>query len=192
MNGKANTEKLLERELVFAGRLLVLQKDKVKLAGGHVTHREVVRHPGAVAIAPVDAAGNLVLVRQYRYPVDEELLEVPAGKLEKGEEPLATAHRELAEETGLVALYMQPVAVFFTTPGFCDERMHLFLATGLRQAPEADIHPDADEAIKVERIPLGEAVEMCADGRIRDAKTMAAVFLVRGALGDAPAMGTGE
>lgn len=155
----------------------------MELAGGYVTHREVVVHPGAVAIAPVDDAGNLVLVRQYRYPVLEELVEVPAGKLEKGEDPLGTARRELAEETGLTADTMQPMAVFYTTPGFCDEKMHLFLATGLHPAATADIHPDADEVIQVDCVPLDEAVQMCADGRIRDAKTISAVFLARATLG---------
>ena len=175
-------ETKLDGEVVFSGRLLTVRKDRVALAGGGVTSREVVLHPGAVALAAVDGDGNFIFVRQYRYPVGVELWEVPAGKLEPGEEPFRAAHRELAEETGLAATMMQPLTVFFTTPGFCDEKMHLFLATGLGPARPSDIRPDDDEFIEVERVPLDEAVLMAVDGRIKDAKTIAAIFLARAAL----------
>jgi ADP-ribose diphosphatase len=134
--------------------------------------REIVEHPGAVAIVPVDAEGGLVLVRQLREPARAQLLELPAGTLEKGESPLATAKRELAEETGLSGGRWRELASFYTTPGFCREYMHLFLAEDL-DAGEAQ--QEADEAIELVRIPRDALETILVE--IEDAKTLVGLLL---------------
>jgi ADP-ribose diphosphatase len=134
--------------------------------------REIVEHPGAVAIVAVDAQGAVTLVRQLREPARAELLELPAGTLEEGEEPLATAKRELAEETGLHGGRWSKLGSFYTTPGFCREYMHVFLAEGL-DAGEAQ--PEADESIELVRVPREELEARLAE--IEDAKTIAGLLL---------------
>jgi ADP-ribose pyrophosphatase len=134
--------------------------------------REVVEHPGAVAIVAVDRDGFVALVRQLREPARKHLLELPAGTLEPGEEPEATARRELAEETGLTGGRWREAAAFWTTPGFCRERMHLFVAEGVEQGEQA---PAADEEIELVRIPVGELESLVPE--LEDAKTIAGVLL---------------
>lgn len=144
---------------------------------GTEAEMEVVRHPGAAAAVPLHTGGaepEVTLIRQYRYAAGGEILEVPAGKLEEDEEPAACARRELEEEVGLRASELHGLTSLFTTPGFTDERMHLFAATGLEQVG-AD-HQD-HEFIDVERVTLGRALEMAASGEIEDGKSVAALFL---------------
>jgi ADP-ribose pyrophosphatase len=133
--------------------------------------REIVEHPGSVAILAVDADDRAVLVRQLREPARKELLELPAGGLEPGEEPLASARRELREESGLHGGDWHEAAAFWTTPGFCNEHMHLFFATGVA---EGEAEADDDESIEIVRVPVAELADML--GEIEDAKTLAGVL----------------
>ena len=177
------TEKTIASQELYAGRIIRVRRDTVRLPDGRETVREVVAHPGAVAIVPVDA-GEVLFVRQYRYPAGEVLLEVPAGKLEPGEDPLDCARRELTEEIGRRAERLAFLGMFYTTPGFCDEKMHVFLASGLQAADEADGGRDADEFLDVVKIPLTEALAMLAAGELRDGKTIAALAMAGRRLAD--------
>ena len=158
---------------IYRGTVVHLTIEEVTLPNGHVTSLEIVRHPGASAIAALDEHGAITLLRQYRHAVGGYLWEVPAGKLDPGESPALCAARELAEEAGLVATRMEPVGSIVTCPGFCDEVIHLFVATELRKVPTA---LEADEVIDtVTTVPLAQAMEMVRSGEIRDAKTIAAL-----------------
>jgi len=156
-----------EARTVYDGKLIDVTLERW---GEH--EREIVEHPGAVAIVAVDAEERVTLVRQLREPARKELLELPAGTLEKGEEPLATARRELEEETGLRDGSWRELAAFYTTPGFCRERMRLFVAEGVE---EGEARPAADEAIELVRVPVGELRERVRE--LEDAKTIAGVLL---------------
>lgn len=161
---------------VYEGRIVSLDVDEVEEPGGVRATREVARHRGSVAALAVHDDGQVVLIRQYRYPVDDGVWELPAGRLDPGETALEGARRELEEETGLRAASIEPMGVFYTTPGFCDEVMHLFRATGLTQGPP---RPEADERIEVRTLPLGEARAMIESGAIREGKTLVALLLER-------------
>ena len=159
----------LSDELVFQGTLIDVSHMTVRLPNGREALREVVRHKGAAAVVPVDAQGMVTLVRQHRVVVDLMTLEIPAGKLDYvGEDPLACAHRELEEETGLRAGKMEKLTHVVTTPGFCTEQIGLYLATELSQHED---HPDPDEFLHVVKMPLSEAVGRVMSGELRDAKT---------------------
>ena len=169
----------ISTERIYGGRLLHLELLRVRGPDGEVHEREVVRHPGAVAIVPLLEEGErrkVILVRQYRAPVDRELLEIPAGTLEPGESPLECAKRELAEETGYCAQAWEKLAEFHTTPGFCDERMVLYLARELE--PLGKNHPDEDEFLRVEAVPLNELERMLLSGELGDAKTLIGLLLL--------------
>ena len=170
-------ETKISGRLVYEGRILDFEVDRVRLPSGAEAEREVVRHKGAVVVLPLHENGRVELVRQYRYPPDEILLELPAGKLDPGEEPRECAMRELAEETGWCAGEIHELGSFFTTPGFSDEVLHAFVATGLEPAP--DVAPDPDEAIEIVTMTIEELFEACREGRIRDGKTLAALLLAR-------------
>jgi len=158
---------------LYRGRIVHLTEEDVVLPNGHAVTLEIVRHPGAAAIVALDAADGVTLLRQYRHAVGGYLWEVPAGKLDPGEAPAACAVRELAEEAGLAAHRWEELGAIVTCPGFCDERIHLFLATGLRTVPMAR---GADEVItEVAVVPLAEAMQMIRRGEIRDGKTIAAL-----------------
>ncbi|MEW6335911.1 MAG: NUDIX domain-containing protein [Acidobacteriota bacterium] len=169
------TETRIDGRRVYEGRIVAVEVDRVRLADGAETLREVVRHPGAVVVVPLRADGRVLLERQFRYPVGRVLLELPAGKLEPGEAPESCARRELAEEIGQAAAAWRPLARFFSAPGFCDEVMHCFLATGLTPVDGAE--PDEDERIEVAAMPLAEAIARVESGEICDAKTVAALLL---------------
>ncbi len=168
-------EKLLARHPAFEGRMLHVFNDDVEI-GGHKTTREVVLHPGASAIIPVTEEGNVLFVRQYRYAVEVPLLEIPAGKLDKGEDPDTCAARELTEETGYKTDHMVKLGYVYTTPGFCNETIHLYLADHLVKAHQ---HLDQDEYLDVIAIPLSRVWDMIAKGEICDAKTLAAFAMAR-------------
>lgn len=159
---------------VYAGRVLSLDVDEVEEPGGVRAIREAVRHSGSVATLAVHDDGRVVLVRQYRYPVDRQVWELPAGRRDPAESPEAGARRELEEETGLRAARLEPLVTFFTTPGFCDEVMHLFRATGLRQD---EARPEEDERIEVRAVPIEEARAMIGRGEIQEGKTLVALLL---------------
>ncbi|HET6380808.1 MAG TPA: NUDIX hydrolase [candidate division Zixibacteria bacterium] len=156
----------------FEGRLISLRLDRVRLRSGRTATREVVEHPGAVGIVAWDGA-RLAMVSQWRHAVSATLLEIPAGTLDPGEEPLATARRELAEECSLAADNWERGPSFYTAPGFCTERLTLFLATGLH---EVDGHPEADEELTPSWLTLDEALVAVDDGRVVDAKSIVAIL----------------
>lgn len=162
----------IERRRVFQGRVVDLSVDRVRLPNGNVCDLELVRHPGAAAIVPVDAGGNVVLVRQYRYAAGGWLLEVPAGKLDSSEAPEMCATREVEEETGLRPGRLESLGWIWTTPGFTDEKIWLFLATELSPS-ESALQPN--EILTVRRMPLAEAVGLALHGEIRDAKSVCAL-----------------
>ena len=166
-------EKKLTSRQVFDGVVVKLFVDEVELPNGEKSVREIVRHPGAVCVVPVDNDGNVIMVRQYRYAFSQVLLEIPAGKLEKGEEPLPAAMRELEEETGTVAGKMEYLGELYTTVAIFDEKIHMYLATDLTYK---DAHPDQDEFLEVEKVPLDTLVKMVMDGEIKDSKTQVAIL----------------
>ena len=155
----------------WTGRRIRVRVDEVERADGHRTTREIVEHPGAVGILAWDGT-RVAMVRQWRHPTGQNLLEIPAGTLEQGEPPAETARRELAEEVGLAAATWLDGPRFYTAPGFCDELMHLYLATDLRAA---DGESDPDEMLEASWMTLDDAIAAVDDGRIIDAKTIAAI-----------------
>lgn len=167
---------------IYSGRVINLDVDRVRFPGGTTGELEMVRHPGASAVVPFlsDPAGadpQLLLIRQYRYAAGGYLYEIPAGRLNPGEDPLACAHRELREETGCAAASIEPLFWMFTTPGFTDERIHVFLASGLTTGETAR---DADEFLDVTPMPLSRVLEMIGRGEIQDAKTALAILFAAG------------
>ena len=167
------TEKTLSASTVFQGKVLHLHVDTVELPNGHTSTREVVGHPGGVAVVALTEDRHVLLVRQYRYPYGEVVTEIPAGKRDAGEEPLTTGRRELEEETGYVADSFTSLGTLYPTPGYCDEVIYLYLATDLHPATA---HPDADEFLEVERRPIEDLVTDILEGKIPDAKTQTAVL----------------
>lgn len=170
-------EQPLETQEVYRGRILRVEKMTVRLPNGALAQREIVRHQGACAIVAVDEGGRVALVRQYRAPLDDLLLEVPAGKLEPGEDPLACARRELWEETGLTGGRWQKLTELLSTPGFCDEKLHVYLAEGVQLG---EGHPDADEFVETEWLPLQQAVAQAYAGQLTDGKTIVGLLLAAG------------
>ena len=168
-------ETTVKRNVIHRGRVVTLRCDDALLPNGKPCLREVVDHPGGVCVAALTEENELLLVRQFRYPYGEILLELPAGKLEYGEDPLPAGRRELLEETGAVARSYEDLGVFYPTPGYCGEKIYMYLARGLRfEAPR----PDEDEFLQCVRIPLEEAVRMVMEGGIPDGKTQAGVLKV--------------
>lgn len=170
-------EKLIEKEIkankLYDGRVINLRVDDVLLPDGRPAKREYVQHRGGAAILAMDDEGMVYMVRQFRYPYRETLLEIPAGKLEAGEEPIVTATRELAEETGLIAERLAPYGVIYPSPGYTDEKLYIFFASGLRQR---EAHPDADEFLNVVRMPFEQALQGVLTGDIKDSKTCYAIL----------------
>ncbi|MDR1532802.1 MAG: NUDIX hydrolase [Clostridiales bacterium] len=164
---------LIESKETYRGKIITVNMDTIMLPNGERTVREIVRRGGAAAVLPVDANGNIIFVRQYRHPARAFTLELPAGMLDEGEEPEACARRELEEETGMVAGEIRPFFKMYPTIGLCDETLHLFLASDLRQGTQ---HTDPDEFVEVERYSPEEAAAMIFDGRIMDGKTIAGVL----------------
>ena len=167
------SEKILTTERVYEGKIINLEITSVTLPDGNPAKREIVRHPGGVGVVALDEEKNIYLVKQYRVPYDDILLEIPAGKLDRGEEPLKAAKRELLEETGLKTDDIQYMGDFYPTVGFCDEILRMFVATGLKQG---DAKPDEDEFVSVVKMPFCEAVELVLNGKIKDGKTIAAIL----------------
>lgn len=165
--------KILNSHKVFDGRVFKVTVDTV--SEGDLTYqRDVVHHPGSAVIVPVHDDGTVSLVRQYRHPAVRYLLEVPAGTLDDGERPEAGAARELEEELGLIAQRLEKLSEFFVSPGFLEEKMWVYLATGLS---EGKAQPDEDEVLDVVRLPIGDALEMISSGEIQDAKTIIGLIL---------------
>ena len=167
------TEKTIRREDKFQGRILSVHVDTVLLPNGNTSTREVVDHVDGVAVLPLDERNNVLTVTQYRYVFGRTLLEIPAGKLDPGEDPVTGALRELKEETGAVPDTFLPLGRIIPAPGCYGEVLHLFLAKGLHMEEQ---HLVPDEFLNVERIPFNEMVHRCLNGEIEDAKTVAAVL----------------
>lgn len=167
-------EKKIASEKVYQGSFLQMFRDSVRLPNGHEASREYVKHPGATAVVAITEDGRIAMVWQYRYPVGKVMLEIPAGKLDAGEEPLVCAKRELKEETGYVAQSWTKLTSLLTTPGFTDEVIHLYKAEQMRFDMAC---PDEDEFIHVELYTPKELRAMIADGTIDDAKTIVALLM---------------
>jgi len=167
------TEKTLSREEIYRGKVVDLHKDRILLPDGREGIREVMEHPGGVTVLPLDEQGNVYCVRQFRYPLGQHLLEVPAGKLERGEDPLECAVRELSEETGFTADRLIDLGKIYPSPGYSAETLYLYLALGLHAGK---MHPDEGEFLDVEPHPLAELTEMIMLGQLSDGKTVAAVL----------------
>jgi ADP-ribose pyrophosphatase len=164
---------LLKRRQIFQGRVVDLSVDRVKMPNGKTSELEVIRHPGAAAMVPLTDAGDVILVRQYRYAIGSWLLEVPAGKLDTGEAPELCAARELVEEVGMQPAELVPLGWIWTTPGFTDEKIWLYLARGLSPAKQ-DLQDD--EVLSVETHPLSEAIAMVHRGEICDGKSVCSLL----------------
>ncbi len=170
-------EKQLSHQYFFEGKIMKARLDEVLLPNGRKARREVCEHVGGVGVLPVDRSGNVILVRQFRYPYDTELLEIPAGKLDHGAEDFAACGaRELKEETGCTAGRIVPLGAQYPSPGFLTEVVHLFAALDLT---EGEMQPDEDEFVEVVRLPIAEVEAMIARDEIRDAKTIVAMYRAR-------------
>jgi ADP-ribose diphosphatase len=181
-------EKRLEVHRIYTGRVINLDLDRIELPNGAVAELEIIRHPGASAIVPIlgdwtVADPTIVLIRQFRHAADGYLYEVPAGRLNDGENPAECAMRELAEETGYRAGRVERLFSMFTTPGFTDERIHVFRAVDLREGASAR---EADEILDLQPMPLSRAVELIERGEIEDAKTALSLLFVARFRGRAP------
>lgn len=169
--------KVLKSEKRYAGKVFDLIIDEIEYPSGNRAIREVARHPGGAVVVPFLDDSTIVLVRQFRYPTQEELYELPAGKLNEGEDPLDCAKRELEEETGFSARSFRKLTAIYTTPGFCTEQLHIFLATELRETETGQRLEEGELNLTVERVPLKKAIGMIDSGTIVDGKTICGILL---------------
>ena len=179
MDKKLYEEKVSSRE-IFKGKILKLYFDQVRLPNNRITTREKVEHPGAVAVVPITNENEVILVKQYRYPVDTVLTEIPAGKLDGTEPPIECARRELKEEVGGQGGNFIHLAQIFTSPGFSSEKMDIYL---VRDFEEKENNPDDDEFLHIIKIKLKDCLEMIKNGEINDAKSIIGIMMARDYLG---------
>jgi ADP-ribose pyrophosphatase len=165
---------LVHSETVYEGRAVSIRRDEVRLPDGKTTRLEIVEHVGSVVIVPLDEQGRIYFVRQYRHATGQEMLELPAGTLRSGEDPLACAAREIREETGMAAEHLRELGGFYLAPGYSTEYMRVFLATGLSESP---LDQDEDEFVEPVIIPAAEGLELARGSKIADAKSLAALLL---------------
>ncbi|MCF6459709.1 NUDIX hydrolase [Clostridium sp. Cult3] len=166
-------EKTMKTEKIYEGKVVNLRIDTVELPDKKYSKREIVEHPGSVGIIPITNDGCIILVEQFRKPVEKSLLEIPAGKIEINEEPRETALRELCEETGFTASKLEYLFEFYTSPGFSNEKMYLFVAMGL---VEGEAEPGNDEYIEVKKIKIEDLMNMVVRGEIVDSKTIIGIL----------------
>lgn len=166
-------EKTVQSEEKFQGRILRLRVDTVELPNGSQSTREIIEHPGGVGVVAVDADDMIYLVRQFRKPYDQVITEIPAGKLDAGEDPRECGIRELSEETGLTAGQFISLGEIYPSPGYAAESLYLYLALDLSSGIA---HLDADEFLEVEKLPLSKAAEMAMSGELKDAKTVVGIL----------------
>ena len=171
----STAEKTLLRKYIYEGRVIKLRVDTVITADGHHTTREIVEHPDAVVVVAIDADDNVLLVNQYRTPMGKNLLEIPAGGIEKGEDAEAAVIREMQEETGYKPQKLVFLTGFYSTPGFSDEYLHLYLATDL---VPSRLHAEDTAGIELVRVPISQIMELISSGRIQDAKSIAGLLLL--------------
>lgn len=169
-------EKTVNKNYIYKGKIINVRCDDALLPDGNPCIREVIEHPGGVCIGALTENNELLFVRQFRYPYMEVIYELPAGKLEKGEDPFESGKRELEEETGCVADEYRDMGKFYPTPGYCGEIIHLYAAKNLTFTHQ---NLDVDEFLSVEKIPLDKAVEMVLNNEIRDGKTQALVLKIK-------------
>lgn len=167
---------LLDSKKIFKGKVFNVRQDQVRMPNGKSARVDVVEHAASVTLLPVDDQGKVWFIRQYRHPAGQELLELPAGVLDEDEDPADGAGRELREEIGMAALSLVEIGKFFLVPGYSTEFMHVFLATGLYEAP---LDQDEDEFLSVEKLGVREAYDMAEAGELRDGKSIAALMLAR-------------
>lgn len=166
-------EKTISSKEIFHGKIITVQHDDAELENGAKVKREVVRHPGGVCVAAVNERDELAFVRQFRYPYSEVVTELPAGKLEPGEDPFDAIKRELSEEVGAVGEQWKDMGKLYPSPGYCSEIIHLY---SCNITSVGSTHPDEDEFLEIEYIPLEKAVDMVISGQLRDAKTQTLVL----------------
>ena len=166
-------EKTLSSQLIYDGRVVKLRVDTVRMPGGRETRREIVEHSDCVAIIAIAADDNVLLVNQFRKPVEKELLEIPAGGIDPGEDPMTTVRREMQEETGYLPRKVERLGGFYSAPGFCSEYLYLYLATDLIPS---QLYAEDTESIKVTRVPISQILSLIASGSICDAKSIAGLL----------------
>jgi len=171
---------LLGSEILLKGRAFTIRRDRLKTPDGREAKYDILEHGGSIVIVPIDQDGNVLFVKQYRHATGKDLLELPAGTLEKDEDPDLCAAREIREETGFAANRIEKIGEFYLAPGYSSEFMRVYLARDLKHDP---LEADADEFLSVEKIPLTKAIEMAERGEIQDAKTLAALLLAKPHLG---------
>ena len=169
--------KTIKSEILYHGRIIDLIIEDIEDTPGSVRRCEIVSHPGGSVIVPLLDNGDVILVRQYRYPHKKFILELPAGKLEPNEDPLVAAKRELQEETGYIADNYEKLTAMFTTPGFCSEVLHIYLATGLKISKHGQNLDEGEQSLTIEYIPFPKVIEMIVHGEIGDSKTIAGILL---------------
>lgn len=169
-------EKTLSKDYKYNGKIINMRVDEAELENGKTAIREVVEHSGGVCVAALDEDNCLLMVKQFRYPYGEVLLEIPAGKREKGEDPIECGKRELEEETGYTAEKFIDLGKLYPTPAYVDEVIYMYYAENLSQTHQ---HLDEDEFLSVERVPFDDAVKMVMNGEIRDAKTQVAILKLK-------------
>jgi ADP-ribose pyrophosphatase len=167
---------LVKSENTYKGRAFSVRRDDLLTPTGTTVKYDIIEHIGSVSLVPVDQDGQIYFVRQYRHAAQLDLLELPAGTLEPGEPPQEAAAREIREEIGMAAKSLIEIGSFYLAPGYSTELMHVFLATGLTHDP---LEPDADEYLSVEKIPVEAALQLAESGQIKDAKSLAALFLAK-------------
>ena len=169
--------KRLSHDVLYRGKVFDLEVDQVEYASGNKGIREVARHTGGAVAVPVLPDGSILFVKQFRYPLQAYTLELPAGKLGAGEDPAAAAARELEEETGWMAGHLEKLTAMLTTPGFCDEVLHIYLATALSPAPTGHRREEGELGMTIHAMSLNEALDLVEKGEIRDSKTIVGLFL---------------
>ncbi|HEY6952380.1 MAG TPA: NUDIX hydrolase [Bacteroidota bacterium] len=171
------TPRVLRSEKKYSGKVFDLIVDEILYPSGNKSVREVAAHPGGAVIVPLHANNDIVLVRQFRYPIQQAIYELPAGKLNPGEDPAVCARRELEEETGYQAATWKKLTAIFTTPGFCNEQLHIYLATDLSKSVRGQQLEEGEASLTVETFPLRRAIEMIERGEIVDGKTICGILL---------------
>ena len=170
---------LEDRRLIYQGRIFTVEVDRVQLPSGHSVSMDIVRHPGSVVLLPMPAPDRIILIRQYRYTIDQWIWELPAGSLKPGEDPTVAAARECEEEIGLVPRSVRRMRSFYPTPGFCDEEMIFYRCTDLHEpGPDSTAQKDEDEDLEPRTFTVEEARQLVASGEIVDLKTAVGLTLI--------------